>query len=96
MFYIKLHVSQFKSLLAVCDSDLIGRKFSEGSMRLNISKSFFKGELVNEERAVLEMKKAGSLNIVGNKAIELAIKGGVVEKENLIEGIPFALVFEVE
>ncbi len=97
MLYIKMHISINKSILAVCDSELVGKKCSEEEKCLMISEYFYKGELVDEEKAVIEMRKADSLNIVGKKAVELAIKEGILSKENvfLIDDVPYALVFEL-
>lgn len=97
MLYVKTHISHTKKIVAVCDSELAGKKCSEEEKCLTVSEYFYKGELVDEERAVLEMRKADSLNIVGKKAVELAIKEGIISKENvfLIDEVPYALVFEL-
>lgn len=95
MLYIKMHISETKRMLAVCDSELVGKKCSEEEKCLTVSEYFYKGELVNDEKAVIEMKKADSLNIVGKNAVELAIHEGLISKENvfLIDDVPYALVF---
>lgn len=98
MLYIKMHISQTKRILAVCDSELVGKKCSEEERCLTVSEYFYKGELVSYKKAVLEMRKADSLNIVGKNAVELAIKEGMISKENvfLISYVPYALVFEAQ
>ena len=43
--YIKTYETDTSKLVAVCDSELIGKTAIEAGMRLEISEEFFKGEL---------------------------------------------------
>ena len=45
MMYVKIHESEHSEVVAVCDKSLLGRKISNKNMELNISESFYKGEL---------------------------------------------------
>ena len=94
---IKIHKS-YRNVVAVCDSDLIGKKFEEGNVQLDLTGEFFKGEEVEGERAkqiIEEMaREDATFNIVGEQAIKLAKECGVVGEEGVkkIKGIPYALV----
>lgn len=96
-FYFKRHISGEKVVVGICDSELVGRKFSENGMALNVSEYFFKGELADEGKIAEIVKNAGSLNLIGKKIIEICIDLGVVERENVqeISSIPYALVFNI-
>ena len=65
-------------------------------MQLDIG-SFFNGEELNEEQvlAIMEDEKTedATFNIVGEKAVELALKEGIINKEGIIriQGVPIAL-----
>ena len=94
---IKIHKS-YRDVIAICDSELLGRKLEEGNRQLDLSGEFFKGEEKKEEE-ILEFikdiaKEDATFNIVGKKATELALKAGIISKEGIkkIQGVPFALV----
>lgn len=95
-------IKSYRDVVAVCDGDLIGKKF-EGFVggaeaQLDVKENFYKGEEVSEER-VLEILRDMALedatfNIVGSRAVELAIEAGVISEESVgeIDGVRFALV----
>lgn len=94
---IKIHKS-YRDVIAICDSDLIGKRFEEGRFQLDIKESFFKGEKTSEEKAIKIMKsysaEDATFNIVGEKSVDTALEAGIITKEGIkkIQGIPFALV----
>lgn len=94
--YIKIHRS-YRNVVAVCDRDLIGKKFEEGKRQLDIRENFYKGQEVNKEEAVkimiMQSKEDSTFNIVGRKSIDAAIEAGIIEEGDVdtIQGIPFAL-----
>ena len=90
--YVKVHKSEDKEIVAVCDEDLIGKKFKDKNLILDISKEFYKGEKRNENETLAIMERANILNIAGKKSINLALKNGIILKQNIIKvkGIPHA------
>ena len=84
--------------MAICDKELIGKKFEEGILQLDIKENFFKGRECTKEEASEIMKdmklEDSTFNIVGEKSINLALEVGIIRKEGVrkINGIPFALV----
>ncbi|MEK6932258.1 MAG: DUF424 family protein [Nanoarchaeota archaeon] len=97
MIYVKHNIYQNSKVLAVCDEDLIGKKYFEKGLKLDVNETFYKGNLVAEEEAVDLMKKSRNINIVGKESIKLAIKFDIIKKENIIKikNIPHAVVFEL-
>lgn len=94
MFYYKIHRSAGKTLLAACDEEILGKRFEDGNLVLDIKEGFYRGEKAGNE--VVELfQKADIINIAGNKIISLAIKGGWVSKKGIIKvkGTPHAQVF---
>ena len=90
---VKKHVTPDKRLLlSVCDSDILGKQYSEGEHQLDLTSNFYNGDEMSEEDALVEMKKAYMLHIIGQKSITLAKDNGYVSEEqiNTIENIPFA------
>ena len=79
-------------LLAVCDSELKGKKFSQGQLQLDLTSDFYNGEEISDEEILKLFKTAYIVNIVGEKSVKLGLKAGIISKENIIKiaGIPYA------
>ena len=91
--YIKIHKTSERKIISICDEDLIGKKFEEKDLQLDISERFYKGEKASEEKILKEIKGANYLNIVGKNSINLAIKNKLILRENIIKvkNIPYAI-----
>ncbi|MCD4759648.1 DUF424 family protein [archaeon] len=96
--YVKIHQSKDRHVVAICDEDLIGKTFSQGKLILEITERFYKGDKLSDEETYELMKNAINLNIVGKKAIKLALKHRLITKENIIKikSIPHAQVYQIE
>jgi len=95
--FIKV-IKSYRDVVAVCDASILGKRFEQGNLQLDIKESFYRGEEVSEEKAIEIMKSMSeedsTFNIAGEKSVNAAIKAGVISKESVgkIQGIPFALV----
>lgn len=94
---IKIH-SSYRNVVAICDSNLIGKTFQEGEKSIFVNPNFFQGEEKTPEE-ILEIIEKGSaedytFNIVGEESVGLAIKSGIIKETGIIkiQGIPIALV----
>jgi len=91
-------IKSARDVVAVCDSDLIGRRFEEGDLQLDIKENFYGKEKFSEPEAMIILKKMqredATFNIVGKKSINTALKAGIIEKGWVkeVKGVPFALV----
>jgi len=98
-FYLKTHVSRFSTIVAVCDKQCLGKKFESGGLVLDLGlhRRFYEGELVGEEEVKNALCNAGSINIVGDKSIELAAKALGVSKAGAkkIGGVSHLQVYRV-
>lgn len=94
---IQVNLHQGK-VVSLCDADLLGKTFEEGERQLVVSEKFYKGEEKDEEEMACILKEAKNVNIVGKKAVGLALKAKVVAKEGILEiqGVPMAQVFCLE
>lgn len=95
--YVKIHVSKDRNIVGICDEGLVGKKFSEKNLELDISERFYKGEILNEEETTKIMVTSKNLNITGKKSIALAIKCKAIDKAHVIkiQNIPHAQVYEL-
>lgn len=95
--HVKVHES-YRKVIAICDSDLLGKKFEEGKLQLDVRESFYGGREVSEEELskIMEWESSNdsTFNIVGEKSVDLALKEGVISEGNVskISDIPFALL----
>lgn len=84
--------------VALCDSDLIDKRFEEGKLQLDLTTSFFKGQekSLDEVKELLDFyrKEDACFNIVGKQSCDLALEIGLFFKEDVseIQGVPFVLV----
>jgi len=91
-------IKSYRDIVAICDSELLGKRFEQGKFQLDIKESFFKGNKTNEEKVIKIMKdmekEDSTFNIVGKKSVNAALKAGIIKQEGIgkIQGIPFALV----
>ncbi len=91
-------IKSYRDVVAICDKELIGKKFEEGIFQLDVKESFFKGRETSKEEVseiMRDMKLEDStFNIVGEKSIKIALETGIITKQGIgkIDGIPFALV----
>ena len=98
--YLKIHESSGKKVIAFCDKELLGKRFEQGQLQLEVHKDFYEGskadenEIVNLLEKLNKKKEDFSFNVVGSKAVKLIIKLKLVDKNNilLIDKIPHALV----
>lgn len=90
--YIKIHQSQDRSVIAVCDKELIGKTLKDNKIEIKISERFYKGEEQAEDYIIKILKDADNINLMGEKAVNAGLKAGVIVKNNIrtIQGVPHA------
>ncbi len=95
--WVKIHKS-YRTIVAVCDEDILGKKFEEGIKQLYVREDFYKGQKISKEELISmlrrEAKEDSTFNIVGKESIETAIEARLIEKQfcKKVQGIPFILV----
>lgn len=79
-------------LVAVCDSELLGQRFTENELQLEVSASFFGQELASAAMLEKALEEATMANFVGERAVAWAITFEYVDRENVlhIDGVPCA------
>jgi len=96
-FLIKVHKSQGRKIICLCDKNLIGKKIEDKDLQLDVSKSFYNGLDSSEDEVFNETREFSSLNIVGKEAADFALKNGLISKNNIIKikNIPHAIVISL-
>ncbi len=90
--YLKSYRVNRETIVAVCDSELLGRTLRQGELRLSVNEEFFKGLLANEQDVREALKNATIANLVGKRAVDCGIDSGIIDDEYIItiEGVPHA------
>jgi len=88
---VKSHNAKSGMIVSVCDDEIIGKKYSEKGLVLDLGADFYKGEKMNSEKAMEKCKRAYIINAVGEESVALVMKLGIIKNENIIKikGIPF-------
>lgn len=91
MIILKKHRTKSGLIVALCDDDIVGKKFSENDAVLDLSSDFYKGEKKGDDEVLETCKNAYIINAVGNYAVSFLIKNDFVNEKNVIKvsGIPF-------
>ncbi len=95
--FVKIHNS-YRDVIAICDEELLGKKFEEGRFQLNLKENFYKGEKKSDSQIAQLLINAraedATFNIIGEKSVKTAIKTGIIKQDAVkkIQGVPFALV----
>lgn len=91
--------ARYDKTLAICDSELIGRKFKEDETVLDLKKhSSFYGDFVEEETVKQWIAKAfkerTSMNLVGEKTVNLTRDVLKINPKTLkVQGIPLLQIY---
>ncbi len=94
MFMMKIHRHGDETILAACDSELLGETFRGDGTRITVSAVFYGGEEGDAAMLAERMKSASTINLVGERSVSIGIAEGRVKEECviLIGGVPHAQV----
>ncbi len=89
---VKIHKRENRTVVAVCDSDLVGRKFEEGERQLDLTGDFYKGEERDDKEVGDIIRNADIVNLVGPNAVKIGLQEEVITQDHVITiaGIPHA------
>lgn len=101
MIYIKVHVTPEGEIIAMCDSELLGKAYREGETELDLRRyaSFYKGDLVSERVAesTPAINDFYTANVVGKRSVGIFIKKGMASESEVmkIKEIPYIHIFRI-
>ncbi|MEM4780150.1 MAG: DUF424 family protein [Halalkalicoccus sp.] len=72
-------------LVSVCDRDVLGETFENGEISLTVTEEFYGGEKAEESEVAATLARASVGNLVGERAVGLAIEEGLVDEANVLE-----------
>jgi len=72
-------------LVSVCDADVLGETFENGDVSLTVEVDFYDGDEADEEAVVASLSRCRVANIVGTRAVGLAVDHGFVDEETVLD-----------
>ena len=83
-----------KTVVGICDRELLGTTLTEGDLNIEISPFFFGNHEATEEEILAALKDCENINMFGERCIDLAIRHGYVEKDccRFIGGVPHVII----
>lgn len=95
--YLRIHRQGAEVLVAVCDCEILGKKFAEGNLKMEVCSDFFGEMRASYSQVEAALAGATMANFAGGRAVEHAIRLGYVEKENVlsIQGVPCAQMVQM-
>ncbi|OYT36551.1 hypothetical protein B6U91_00940 [Candidatus Pacearchaeota archaeon ex4484_71] len=91
-------IDTYRFVVAICDENLIGKRFEEENSQLEIKENFYKGIKKSKEEILQLISKMSAedatFNIVGEESVTTAIESGIVSEDSIkrIGNIPYAMV----
>ena len=91
---VAIHDAHGKKILVISDEEVVGKKFVEGQLQLDLTGDFYKGELMADTKIRQLMKGAYIIHLVGMQSVQLGIDEGFVDELNVrtVNGVPHAEV----
>lgn len=81
-----------RTVVAVCDDNLIGRRIEDEKRQIDLSSDFYKGEKKTKEEVLKIFERADIINLVGKESVGLAVDAKIISKNWIIKikGVPHA------
>jgi hypothetical protein len=85
-------------MVAICDLDLIGRKIEQDGLVIDVTESYFKQEIIENEKAGDLLKRCAIANLVGEKIVAQALAMKMAKEASVkrISGVPFLMIFKFQ
>ena len=95
MIVYKEHKHAKGNVLAACDSELINKTLNEKDKQVIITEKFYGKNKATKQEFIKLLNKHKNINLVGNKAVEIAIDQGKVKNYSSIKGVKIAIIITI-
>lgn len=95
---IKKHIRDGNLVIALCDEDLLGKTFEEGTMTLDLTSPFYQGEPADPDSLPDALNIAAAIIAAGNETLEYLKGQGFINDPasiKTVENIPFTQIFSM-
>ena len=96
-FSVKSSNYQNKSMLNICDAELLGKKIIEGDLTMHISENYYGERFVEKDEAESLLNNSLIINMAGKETVSLALKLGIGSENGvkIVSDVPFLIIFNV-
>jgi hypothetical protein len=84
MFLKIHHMPGSADVVAVCDRELLNTTICHEKLTVRIHESFYGTTQVSEEEVRSALEKAGNINLIGERAVNVAISMGLITDADCI------------
>ncbi|MFA4848282.1 MAG: DUF424 domain-containing protein [Methanoregula sp.] len=97
MFLKVHHLPGSGDVVAVCDCELLNTTISHDKFSLTVHDSFYGTTPASEEEVRSALENAGNINLIGERAVNVAISMGFVTRSEciMIGKIPHVQIYQV-
>jgi hypothetical protein len=82
--FLRVFNDSKNTLVAVCDTGILGETFREGKLKLEVKPHFYKGVPATIQDALHAIDSADIANLVGNEIVEAAVRAGFVDPSAVV------------
>ncbi|MCC7565394.1 MAG: DUF424 domain-containing protein [Methanomicrobiaceae archaeon] len=96
--YLKVHrIPGAGDVVAVCDRELLNSTLLRGDVEVCISEAFYGTSIATEDEVRRELAHAENVNLMGRRAVDLAVRMGLIEESGciMIGCVPHAQIFRI-
>ena len=97
MFSYRVFRESGEVMLAISDKSVLGKRYEENDMQLDVLEDFYSGSTCNKDDAIKLIKSATIINAVGNNIISLLIEKKMIEKDRVLKigGVSHAQIISI-
>jgi hypothetical protein len=97
MISVKVYKQGNDLLIGACDEHLLGKKFRNGKLQIDVAKPFYDGERIDKKTLKKFLLDATIANLVGKETVKCAVELGLVDPDCIlkIKGIPHAQIVQM-
>ncbi len=94
-FSVRVSEYQKKTMLNICDADLLGTKIIQDDLTMSIGEAYYGKKIVETDEAKTLLKNSSIINMVGKDTISLAVELGIGSESGvkIISDVPFLIIF---
>jgi len=96
--FLKIHHSrEMGDVIAVCDYELLNTTITQGDLKVTISGQFYGTARANADDVRKALEKGDIINIIGERAISVAIEMGLITRGDciMIGTVPHAQIYRL-
>ena len=96
--FLKIHRSPgCADVIAVCDAELLNTTITGGDLKVQIHESFYGNRRVNADEVRGALNKGDSINLMGERAVAIAIELGLASRADciMIGSIPHVQIYRL-